>query len=313
MGGIYCVLAAIGYSVVNACLRMLSVQSDQICVLFVKESVTVAVVGPWLVYQAWRGRSVFPSRRAVAALVVVGLATQLLGNLPTIWAFSLIGLTVALPVMSGINLVTGAVLGRVFLGEAVSVRSAVAIGLLIVAVILLSLGAERTNQSIAETANVATGAGWVALAIGAAALAGVVYCVLGVVIRRSVTGVTSPAVVVFIVTAMGTLSTGPIGLLHNGLAGVTGASGWELSVMLIAGAMNLFAFLAVSRGLKWTTIARANVLGASQVAMGAVVGMTLFHEPGSPWLVLGVVLTIVGMILIGRPAHAEPETPETPI
>ena len=53
----------------------------------------------------------------------------------------------------------------------------------------------------------------------------------------------------------------------------------------------------------------ANVLNASQVAMAALAGMAMFHEPPNPWVLLGVGLTILGIVWIDRPAEALDEIP----
>ena len=54
--------------------------------------------------------------------------------------------------------------------------------------------------------------------------------------------------------------------------------------MAAAGVFNLIGFLGLIYGLQRTTVVHANVVNASQVAMAAVAGMALFHEPPNPWL-----------------------------
>ncbi|MBN2021885.1 MAG: DMT family transporter [Pirellulales bacterium] len=308
-----CVFAAVGYTVVNVLLRDLAVRCHPVWILFIKESVTVAVIGPWLAWHARGGQKVLPGWRVLAALAAAGLATQLVGNLLAIWAFSRVGLAVAVPVMSGVNLVASATLGWIFLKERVSRQSAVAIALLVASVVLVSQGAPAANRSIAATAPVPNDPRTAALAVLGACVAGVVYAVLSVVIRRNVTVSTRPSAVVFMITVMGTLSLAPVGLLFAGgvdeLAAMAPA---DVGRTLAAGVLNLLAFVALTWGLQLTPVARVNVLTASQVAMGAVAGMLLFAEPASPWLALGVCATLAGMILIGRRDDV-PETPETPI
>ena len=68
-------------------------------------------------------------------------------------------------------------------------------------------------------------------------------------------------------------------------------------------------FLGLIHGLQRTTVVHANVVNASQVAMAAMAGMALFHEPPNPWVLLGVGLTIVGIVWIDRPAEAVDEIP----
>jgi drug/metabolite transporter (DMT)-like permease len=43
------------------------------------------------------------------------------------------------------------------------------------------------------------------------------------------------------------------------------------------------------------------MLNASQVALSALAGIVLFREAASPWLVVGIAMTIVGILLVGRP------------
>jgi drug/metabolite transporter (DMT)-like permease len=71
--------------------------------------------------------------------------------------------------------------------------------------------------------------------------------------------------------------------------------------MVFCGTLNLLAYLAIIKGLELTSVVRANVLSASQVAMAAVAGLLFFREAASPVLVAGVAMTIAGMVMIGRP------------
>jgi hypothetical protein len=51
-----CFVAALGYSAVNAYLRDLTSRRDPAVILCVKELVAVVLMGPWLAFQAVRGR-----------------------------------------------------------------------------------------------------------------------------------------------------------------------------------------------------------------------------------------------------------------
>ena len=298
LGTACCVLSALAYTATNICLRFLSVHCDQVWVICVKELVTVVAVGPWLAWLALKGRAVLPTGRTLGLLALVGLITQLLGNLPLIWAMSVIGLSVTLPVCMGVNLAGSALIARVALGERISPRSVAAVGFLIVSIALLSMGAGQANAAMAASTKTPAGPLWVALGLAAACLAGCVFATLAVAIRRSVTGSASPTVVVFTITAMGVVSLGPLSLWRHGPAGLLGMPPADMAVMLTAGALNLLAFVAITKALQLTTVIHANVLSASQVAMAVVAGMLLFAEPPNAWLILGVSLTIVGTMLI---------------
>jgi len=301
-----CVISALGYTAANICMRRLAeMQVDPIWATSNKESVTVLVLGPWLAWQAIRGRIAMPSPRALAALVVVGLAVQLAANVGVQWAYGIVGLAIVIPTVFGVSLTATAVLGQSLLGERVSGRSVLALGLLVMSIALLSLGAGTAHRSVVASSGAFSSSVWATAGVAAACLAGAVYAVLNVTIRRAVNGSAPPTIIALIVTGMGALSLVPLSLYRLGLAGLLHTSGEALVLNLAAGVLNLVAFLAIIRGLQLTTLVHANVLNASQVAMAAVAGMLLFHEPPSPWIILGIALTVAGIVLIDRPGDAD--------
>jgi drug/metabolite transporter (DMT)-like permease len=297
-----CVLAALGYTIVNICLRQLTVRYDPAWLLWLKESMTVVWLVPWLVWQAARGRRPIPGGRVLGALMAVGLLTHLGGNLPLIWAMGVVGLAITIPLATGVNLVACAVLGRLVLRERVSPQSALAMSILIVSMVLLSAGAGRANDSMAVSDHVVNGPLWVALAVAASCLAGVVYGVLNIAIRRALTASVPVTALGFIIPAMGALSLAPVCLGRFGVAGLLTTAGSDLFLIAFCGTLNLLAYLAIIKGLQMTGVVRANVLSASQVAMAAVAGFLFFQEAAGPALVAGVAMTIAGMVMIGRPS-----------
>lgn len=279
----------------------MSTQFDQVWVVFMKEFMTAVILAPWLLFQAYRGRKVLPSYRLLVVLAVMGLFTQWAGNLPVIWAMSVVGLSITVPIALGTNLTFSAILGWLILREKITGTSAFAIGLMFLSVFLFSLGASRASESVTGT-NVSTT--MTVLAVLAAVMAGIVYACLAIVIRRSVTGLTSPSMVAFMITFVGVITLGPWSLYQNGLEMVYDIPIRDHVIMIVMGTLNLVGFISVAKGLEITTVAHANVLTASQVAMGVIAGMMLFAEPASPWLIVGVCLAIAGIIII-RPAHEE--------
>ncbi|MEA1950342.1 MAG: DMT family transporter [Planctomycetota bacterium] len=296
-----CIVSAFAYTAVNICLRFMSTQFDQVWVVCMKELMTVVIIAPWLLAQAYRGRMVLPSTRLLVVLTVMGLLIQWAGNLPMIWAMSVVGLSITVPVALGTNLAFSAILGWLILRERITGASAFAIALMFLSVVLFSLGASRVSESITGTSVSTT---MTILAVLAAVMAGTVFACLAIVIRRSVTGSTSPSMVVFMITFVGVITLGPWSLYQNGLEMLYEIPIRDHILMIVMGTLNLVGFISVAKGLEMTTVAHVNVITASQVAMGVVAGMMLFGEPASSWLILGVCLAIAGIIII-RPAHEE--------
>ena len=299
-----CILSAFAYTAVNICLRFMSTQGDKVWVIFTKELMTVVIVGPWLLAQACRGRKVLPNVRVLVVLAVMGLIIQWAGNLSCIWAMSIVGLSITVPVTVGTSLTFSAVLGWLILRERIMRASAFAIAMMFFSVVLLSLGASKVSESITASTGTSVSTAMIVLAVLAAVSAGTVYACLAIVIRRLVTSATSPSVVVFMITFMGVITFGPWSFYQHGLEMLWSISLRDHIIMIVMGVLNLIGFLSVAKGLEMTTVAHANVLLASQVAMGVIAGMMLFDEPVGSWLIVGVCLAIAGIIII-RPAHKE--------
>lgn len=295
VGTACCIVSAVAYVAAHGCMRALA-GLNPAWVVCVKETVTVAVVGPWLAYMSWRGRIAWPSRRSLVTLVLVALAVQLIGNQGVLWALRMIGISITIPAMMGMNLLSSAVLGWLVLRERVTRRTMAALGLLVLAIILLKTGAGDDCQWVsADPVKVV-------LALGLSGLAGFVFATMAVAIRRSVTGATPMAVILVLFTLVGTLSLGPLSLWQLGLSGILATEPSALGLMLLSGVLNLIGFVALTKGLQFATVVQANVIGASQVAMAAVLGMLVFHETPSSSLVVGICLTITGMVMVDRPS-----------
>ncbi len=260
-----------------------------------KEIVAAGVVGPWLVWRWLAGDRFLPSASTLAILTAVGLAVQLVGNLGQQFAFGVVGLAVAVPIIYCVMLGAAALLGRVVLRERIAPRTMIALVLLLLSIILLTIGTARGNI-------LKPGAPWwlAATAVGLACLAGLTFATLTVTIRGTVTRGVSQMLVVFITTGVGAAVLGVISLRGNGLEAWRALPADHLAWMLAAGVLNLIAFVALTKGLHLTTVVNVNLLNTSQVAMAACAGIALFHEQVTPWLVVGVAMTLVGMVLIDR-------------
>ncbi len=72
--------------------------------------------------------------------------------------------------------------------------------------------------------------------------------------------------------------------------------------MLGAGLCNTLAFLSLTKSLQLTSVVYVNALNATQATLAAVAGVLIFGEALSPWLAVGVGLTIAGLLVLAM-AH----------
>jgi len=296
-GTVLCLSAAFFYAGANVALRMLADPSratDPMWTICVKETVTVLFVGPLLLLQYLVGRASLPSRRSLLILAAAGAAVQLIGNVGLLWAMGIVGLAIALPVALAVSLISAALLGTFFLKESLTWRVLVGIGLLIAGIVCLRAGAGGGLEGIHAPA------GMVIAAMLVACSAGVTYGLLTIAIRHVARRDTSVWIVVLVVTGCGTVSLGILSWVRFGIATLAATPGEHLFWMGVSGFLNLLGFVALSKGLQWTPVARANILTASQVALAALAGWILFQEKVNPPVLMGFGLTLAALFFTDR-------------
>jgi drug/metabolite transporter (DMT)-like permease len=302
--------SAVGYACYNVCLRGVSVDCDPVWVNCVQASVSVAGIGPLLILMALRGRRALPPWRDLAALAALGLVTQI-GGVLFVFGLGSVGLAITAPLQTGIVLLGSVVLGRILLAERATRRSIMACVLITISVVFFGMGADEASKAIQQQAlseshtvsgdtSAAPTTRDVWIALGAACLSGVAFTVLTVGIRKMVTSTTAPEAVVFIISAMGLIGLGPWAWQRHGLDGLLQTTPRDLGVMLAAGTFNLVSFTLITLGFKLTSLVRINAINSvTTTALTAIAGIVFFAEPATAAVLIGIVLTIAGILLVG--------------
>jgi drug/metabolite transporter (DMT)-like permease len=298
-------LAAVSYTAANVCLKQLSATVDSAWTTCVKESMACAMAVLLILAQFVRGKAVFPPKREMAILLAVGAAVQLIGNMGFLWSMSKVGLAVTIPANSSTQLVICAIFGWLILGERVSFRSKWAIAILIVALALLGAGlATADARSTVEAGSSSFSA---ILGVAVACIAGTSFASLSIAMRRSMTLRIPQSTLLLFVAGVGVATMWPLSIYRVGIDGLLATTPTMWLWLLGAGVFNLIGFFGFAKGLELTSVVHASVLSASQVAMAAAIGMVCFGEPRDAWLILGVLMTVLGIVLIDRPPEAEAE------
>ncbi|MCS7239164.1 MAG: DMT family transporter [Thermoguttaceae bacterium] len=346
LGLSFCLMAAVFYTAANISLRYLAgVRTSPATVIFVKELVAVVALLPILLWQWVRGQRVFVSARVVAVLAAIGLAVQLGANLGQQWALGIIGLAVVSPTIFAAMLGSSAILGFLLLAERISWQAIAAVVLVVLAIISLNLSLQQAQSSAPQSAVDEAGlkgsrespsaqspgkspqesppsgaaqkpdfesqevyAGWIVLALLTCCGAGIIYSLLGIAIRWARLQGATVESTVFLVTLMGVIGLGPI-VYHNALGNSAPLESRLLVFMILSGVANLAGFAAITKGYQMTRVLYANMANATQVAFGALAGVLLFGEAVNFWLILGVALTLAGVLLMGYTATQENNRP----
>lgn len=292
------VISALAYTAANVFLRKVALDVDPFLASCVRAS-PMAMLGWGLVcLSAVKGQAVLPSGRLLLYLVLTGIFVQLGGNVAFQWSLRIVGLSIAIPLLFGTLIIAGAVMGRIWLSESVTPRSAVAMFILIAAIGLLSAGAREASLSVSAALPSSPDTWTIALGIGAACLSGLAYATAGVVIRRTVTRSIPVASTLVVIATMGVVINGPASLLRLGVDGLLATSRTEMADMLLAGLFNAVAFFALGKSLQLIRVVHVNALNASQTTLAALAGVVLFGEALSLPLVAGLGLMILGLVLM---------------
>jgi drug/metabolite transporter (DMT)-like permease len=178
--------------------------------------------------------------------------------------------------------------------------------LLIIALVFLGFGADAAGR-VSKADNSPSLPATVAFAVASSCMAGTVFASLSIAMRRSSNLRIAQSTLLFIVAGMGVMTMWPISIYRMGFEGMLTTTPQAWFWLLGAGFFNLIGFFGIAKGLQLTTVVHASVLNASQVAMAAVIGMTCFSksEPWNSWLILGVAMTLLGIMLIDRPPASD--------
>ncbi|MEX2175774.1 MAG: DMT family transporter [Pirellulaceae bacterium] len=295
--GTICGLAsAVIYTAANAFLRSVS-DCDLVWVSAVKALPTVLFMFPWVVILYRKGHRVGASWPILLLIAGAGLIGQMVGNISFQYALGEVGVALAVPLTLGGMIVSATILGRIFLHEPVSPRAALSLGILLVAIAILSLGADDARAAVTRQPGTRLE---LAAGVAAGCLSGLAYSILNVVIRyTALKGMPLPSTLL-IVSLVGILSLGTLSYLRLGTAGIAATGSRDLTMMLLAGVCNALAFLALSKSLQLMSVLYVNALNATQATLAAAAGVLIFGEALSPWLLAGIGLTIGGLLVLSR-------------
>ncbi len=298
-GFIFACLAGLGYSTANIFLRMVSDQ-DPAWVSCVKAIPTLVFVIPWLLLRYQKGHRTPPSRRLILLMTAVSIVGHLAGNVVFQWSLGIIGLALAVPVTTGSMILASAVLGWWLLKEQVSNRTIVAILILFAAIVLLSFGSDEATESVLEDPDAeARSLKLATLSVLLVCGSGIGYALFGIVIRHCVQNGMSNPMVLFISSTVGFIVLLIATFISADASVISNTSPENLTYMLLAGVCNFQAFACLVVALRLLTVTSVNLLNSSQIAIAAIAGVVFFNEPITTPLVLGVMLTIAGVMTIG--------------
>lgn len=315
-------IAATGYSVANLALRKLATGDGgffwDVWISGTKAIPTVIAASLMLILGSRKGQRRLPGWSALWPLFATALVMQFGGNLGFQLALREIGLAITVPIVFSSIIVSGAIAGRIFVGDPVSIRTAFSMTMMVVSIAFLSAaahsghGPDSVASSLVQPTEAVSNAvvsvsddawkptGNATFGILIALVSGLSYGLCGVVIRRVVRAKLPIELTLFVFSVTGLLTLCPLSMTQLGVAGLSAISTVDWWTILAAGTFNAIGFFAITHALRYLTISRANVVNASQNAMCAVGAFVFFSESISTSALIGIGLTIVGLLTLDR-------------
>ena len=298
--------SALGYTLSNIFLRAVT-HCDPIWVSCVKAAPTVVLLLPWICWRIAKREPLVRSKGDLAIMLAAAALAQV-GNVSFQWSLGVIGLALAVPFTLGTLILGGVAWGHWVLNEIVTARTLLALGLVVVSICVLSLGAGEAHRSIQRAAvhgeqHLAADTNAHALAIVTlgvlmVCLSGFSYSTLGAAIRWVRERGTPLPSILFFSGLVGVVSLAAISVERSGFDEMLQTTRRDLIVMVWAGIFNAIAFAALAAALHLSGLVYVNALNASQTAMASLAGVFFFGEAVTAPLVIGVPLTIVGLLLM---------------
>ena len=291
--------AAATYSVANLALRGLARPDGGVgwdmWVAGTKAFPTFFVAIVLLAIRRYRGQTSFASWSFVWPIALAAFVNQLGGNFAFQMSLSKIGLAISVPICFASIICSGAIVGRYVLGDQVSIRTGISMGLMVASIVFLSTAA-RNRAAVVTTAGDWGTATGVALAV----ISGLAYGITGVYIRKAVRSQMPVAATLFLFSAAGFLMLCPLSICLLPPHTIAATTPAEWATIAIAGIFNALGFYAITHAMRHLTISRANVINASQNALCAVGAVMIFGESLSIFGLIGIGMTIAGLLTLDR-------------
>jgi drug/metabolite transporter (DMT)-like permease len=256
---------------------------------------TIVACTPLLILMWARGAKIATSWKAAPLLIAGSLAGQLIGNLLFQISLGIIGLALSVPLCLSSMIIGGALLGRWMLGDPVSRRTIVAIGLLIIATCVLSFGTSTPSTSV-----VSLDGGWrIGFGVVSAFVSGIAFAFFSVTMRNALRGGMAVPMTMITSGLVGTIVLWPIAIGKLGVSQIASIEAGQWFAMIIAGCCNTLAFFLLSFALRTISVISVNLLNATQAGLAAIFGVFWFGEPLTTPLLIGSGLTIIGLVVLG--------------
>lgn len=299
-------LSAVFYTVSNACMRHLAGQGADVHLsIAIRESVAFYFALPLFLWLAFTGRTKWPSPKVFLTFFGIALAVQMVGNVLFLQAFAVIGMAVSVAGnWMGVLLGTP-VVAYLMLRERISLRIGISLAIILVALAALTVGIQTREMSGADFSQ---NLQWLSIRmLLLTVMVGLINAVSCTYIRYMANLGYSPLLTVTMLPGVGFIFLSLYDFSQHGTATYAAFTGWQYFWAYTAGVANLLAFVALTLALKHLSVVKVSILNISQLALAPLAGLIIFHENMNTGILLGICLTIFGIVVANTGGQGEQE------
>ncbi len=303
--------AAVFYVLSYTCMRQLAQSRvDEVLIVALREGITFLGGLPIFLFLLGTGKTPVPRLKYVLIFVTTSLFVQFFGNLIQQQSFEVVGMGVTTASVWSGQLLWAPIIAWMILRERLSLRLAASLGIVFVALLFLTSGAQVQETIVTETHSPSLAMRFVLLSVWT----GIIFATSNCVIRWVCKAGNSPFFAVVILPGTGAIGLLTYDFLLHGFSSFAQLSAAEYSYVFLAGLTNFLAFVCMTIGLRCISMVKVCVITIFQLALAPVIGCLAFFEPMNAAILTGILLVILGIILAAtEPETTEPETtqPET--
>ena len=300
-GFLYCFIADLLYSLSFFFVRCLTDHRELSTdwTLFVKESITVLIVAPIILFLTIRGKYHFPAWRIIGWTLLAGFFCEFFGARLNLWAYAMLGLVLAIPLIQTFTLLGTLFFGSIFLREKISPAKGGIALLLITAVFLLAFSRGGSAPELSEKLL----SGVMLRGILITIIAGMGYALFYVILRKVLRQKEEMSekeripltLSMFLICFVGVIVAGICLLLDRGSSAFLAPNALCWSLAIGAGLVNCLAFFLKSVGLKYATASKVAFIAVVQIFCLSLLGFLFFHEETNALVWGGLALTCLGI------------------
>lgn len=298
--------AAVFYVLSYTCMRQLAQSRvDEVLIVALREGITFLGGLPIYLSLLGKGKTPVPKLKYVLIFLTTSIFVQFFGNIFQQRSFEVVGMGVTTASVWSGQLLWAPIIAWFLLKERLSLRLAASLGIVFIALLFLTPGAQVQDTVVTEAHSASLAMQFVLLST----CTGIIFATSNCVIRWVCKAGNSPFFAVVFLPGTGAVGLIAYDFFLHGFTSYALLTPTDYMYTFLAGFTNFLAFVCMTVGLRYISMVKVCVITIFQLALAPVVGCLAFSEPMNAFIFTGILLVIGGIALAA--AEGEEKTVKT--